>query len=54
MVPDGASVGFCSAPVAVVFEDLDEAHPKTMAMIKKTAKITTNFLELLFLDLLVD
>jgi hypothetical protein len=49
MVPDGASDGFCSALVALVVEDLDEAQPKTSAMINKTA---TNFVNLLILDLL--
>jgi len=43
MVPYGASVGFCSAPVAVVFGDLDEAQPKTIAMLNKTAKIAKGF-----------
>jgi hypothetical protein len=50
MVPDGAPVGFCSAPVAVVFEDLDEAQPKTIAMTNKTATI---FVNLPILDLLL-
>jgi hypothetical protein len=48
--PEGASAGFCSALVAVVFEDLDEAQPKTIAMINKTA---TDFVNLLISDLLV-
>jgi len=30
IVADGAPEGFCSAPVAVVVEDLDEAQPKTI------------------------
>jgi hypothetical protein len=34
----------------VVFEDLDEAQPKSIAMINKTATI---FVNLLILDLLV-
>jgi len=42
---DGAPVGFCSAPVAVGAEDLDEAQPKTTATINKTA---TNFVILSF------
>jgi hypothetical protein len=50
MVADGTSDGFCSAPVAVVVEDLDEAQPEINAMINKTA---TNFVNLLILDLLV-
>jgi hypothetical protein len=48
--PEGASADFCSAPGAVVVEDLDEAQPKTIAMINKTA---TNFVDLLISDLLV-
>jgi hypothetical protein len=50
MVADGASDGFCAAPVAVVVEDLDEAHPKTIAMMIKTA---ANFVKFFILDLVV-
>jgi hypothetical protein len=50
IVPEGVSVAFGSAPVAVVVDDLDEAQPNTIAMV---SKIAANFLKLLILDLLV-
>jgi hypothetical protein len=43
IVPDGVSVAFGSAPVAVVVDDLDEAQPNTIAMINK---IAANFLKI--------
>jgi hypothetical protein len=51
IVPDGVSVAFGSAPVAVVVEDLDEAQPNKIATINKIAAI---FVNLLILDLLVE
>jgi len=51
MNPEGHSPVCDCAAVAVVFEDLDEAQPKTIAIINRTA---TNFLTLLILDLLFD
>jgi hypothetical protein len=49
MDPEGHSP-VCDFVAAVVVEDLDEAQPKTIAIINKTA---TNFVNLLILDLLV-
>jgi hypothetical protein len=50
IVPDGVSVGFGSAPVSVVVEDLDEAQPNKIAMMNKIAAI---FVNLFLLDLLL-
>jgi hypothetical protein len=49
MDPEGHSP-VCDFAAAVVVEDLDEAQPKTIAIINKTA---TNFVNLFIFDLLV-
>jgi hypothetical protein len=50
MDPEGHSPVCDFTSVEVLFEDLDEAQPKTIAMINKTATILVN---LLILDLLI-